>query len=180
MLAIIWLMSIIILPIRSEVIIPLFFTWVILGQLYLNLLARILSLSYTPKPKTSAHKDRLAKHYKATFSRKARVHFLGVWFVSNSKTSVQAFSSLNNFVYRDTVSSLGHLRSKDLPKTVDGEDHICVFRHALALDERRVKFLPEYRYGGESHVSSGNDPASPTSAIPKVKETWFRGSHADM
>ena len=22
--------------------------------------------------------------------------------------------------------------------------HICYFRHALALDERRVKFLPEY------------------------------------
>jgi Uncharacterized alpha/beta hydrolase domain (DUF2235) len=26
--------------------------------------------------------------------------------------------------------------------------HVCYFRHALALDERRVKFLPEYAYGG--------------------------------
>jgi len=25
--------------------------------------------------------------------------------------------------------------------------HVCYFRHALALDERRVKFLPEYTYG---------------------------------
>ena len=25
--------------------------------------------------------------------------------------------------------------------------HVCYFRHALALDERRVKFLPEYAYG---------------------------------
>ena len=28
--------------------------------------------------------------------------------------------------------------------------HVCYFRHALALDERRVKFLPEYAYGGTS------------------------------
>ena len=26
--------------------------------------------------------------------------------------------------------------------------HVCYFRHALALDERRIKFLPEYAYGG--------------------------------
>jgi len=28
--------------------------------------------------------------------------------------------------------------------------HVCYFRHALALDERRVKFLPEYAYGGSA------------------------------
>jgi hypothetical protein len=37
-----------------------------------------------------------------------------------------------------------------LPGTVDGMKHICYFRHALALDERRVKFLPEYAYGGSA------------------------------
>ena len=35
-----------------------------------------------------------------------------------------------------------------LPGTVDGMTHVCYFRHALALDQRRVKFLPEYAYGG--------------------------------
>ena len=35
-----------------------------------------------------------------------------------------------------------------LPGTIDGMKHVCYFRHALALDERRVKFLPEYAYGG--------------------------------
>jgi hypothetical protein len=35
-----------------------------------------------------------------------------------------------------------------LPGTVEGMNHVCYFRHALALDERRVKFLPEYAYGG--------------------------------
>jgi len=28
--------------------------------------------------------------------------------------------------------------------------HVCYFWHALALDERRVKFFPEYAYGGTS------------------------------
>jgi hypothetical protein len=35
-----------------------------------------------------------------------------------------------------------------LPGTIEGMKHVCYFRHALALDERRVKFLPEYAYGG--------------------------------
>jgi hypothetical protein len=35
-----------------------------------------------------------------------------------------------------------------LPRTIDGMKHVCYFRHALALDERRVKFQPEYAYGG--------------------------------
>ena len=30
--------------------------------------------------------------------------------------------------------------------------HVCYFRHALALDERRVKFLPEYAYGGRTKL----------------------------
>ena len=47
------------------------------------------------------------------------------------------------------MSSIGIMRSKDmLPGTIDGMKHVCYFRHALALDERRVKFLPEYAYGG--------------------------------
>ena len=37
-----------------------------------------------------------------------------------------------------------------LPGTIDGMRHVCYFRHALALDERRVKFLPEYAYGGSA------------------------------
>jgi hypothetical protein len=37
-----------------------------------------------------------------------------------------------------------------LPGTIDGMKHVCYFRHALALDERRAKFLPEYAYGGSA------------------------------
>jgi hypothetical protein len=50
---------------------------------------------------------------------------------------------------RDTVSSIGFTRGKAmLPGTVDRMKHVCYFRHALALDEWRVKFLPEYAYSG--------------------------------
>ena len=48
--------------------------------------------------------------------------------------------------------------------------HVCVFRHALALDERRVKFLPEYVNGGMGPKSGEGD----------VKEVWFAGAHSDM
>ena len=51
---------------------------------------------------------------------------------------------------RDAVSSIditGRRRAM-LPGTLDGMTHVCHFRHALALDERRVqRFLPEYAYG---------------------------------
>ena len=47
--------------------------------------------------------------------------------------------------------------------------HVCVFRHALALDECRVKFLPEYVNGGMGPQSDGD-----------VKEVWFAGVHSDM
>lgn len=59
--------------------------------------------------------------------------------------------------------------------------HVCVFRHALALDERRVKFLPEYANGGD-----GITRVPATVALEdapnkfNVKEVWFPGSHSDM
>jgi hypothetical protein len=47
---------------------------------------------------------------------------------------------------------------------------MCIFRHALALDELRVKFLPEYANGG----------AGPGSRAKCIKEVWFAGTHSDM
>lgn len=42
--------------------------------------------------------------------------------------------------------------------------HVCYFRHALALDERRVKFLPEYAYGGKT-IPDENTPTDGPSAV---------------
>jgi len=86
-----------------------------------------------------------------------------------------------------------------LPLT-NNPEHICFFRHALALDERRVKFLPEYVRGGvfegelqdqqnepEKHehpsASTTRDPEvkeEVTASPPAVKEVWFPGTHSDM
>ena len=96
-----------------------------------------------------------------------------------------------------------------LPRTIDGMKHVCYFRHALALDERRVKFTPEYVYGGgtkpstklEDKKTSTSDKASAppaededvaepsevreeqgkfTRKCPHTMEVWFAGTHSDM
>ncbi|KAF8523846.1 hypothetical protein JB92DRAFT_2883113, partial [Gautieria morchelliformis] len=120
----------------------------------------------------------MAERFKTTFSQEnVRVHFIGVW---------------------DTVSSVGTIRSKVLPLT-DETDHVCFFRHALALDERRVKFLPEYAHGGvyQRKVAQRKEDASQaakarrsadlaadedkrSASRPRIKEVWFPGTHSDI
>jgi uncharacterized protein (DUF2235 family) len=78
---------------------------------------------------------------------------------------------------RDTVSSVGISRNKSLPGTTS-LDHVCFFRHALALDELRVKFLPEYAAGGVM-LHEGEQYILPR-ANPHIKEVWFSGTHSDM
>ncbi|OBZ68675.1 hypothetical protein A0H81_11013 [Grifola frondosa] len=98
-----------------------------------------------------------AQRFKETFSRNVKVHFVGVW---------------------DTVSSVGLIRHKTLPGT-ENPDTMCYFRHALALDECRVKFQPEYARGSSMlGKSSGERPEKPSTH--RVKEVWFSGSHSDI
>lgn len=102
-----------------------------------------------------------AKEFKMQFSRNVVIHFIGVW---------------------DTVSSVGVKKTKNFPST-DTCDHVCYFRHALALDERRVKFLPEYVHGGMSNRSDWHKyqaPAPPPTDESRIKEVWFAGSHSDV
>ncbi|GBE87201.1 hypothetical protein SCP_1004480 [Sparassis crispa] len=116
--------------------------------------------------------DAMAERFKVTFShRDVQVHFMGLW---------------------DTVSSVGVFRrKKDLPGTPDCKD-VHYVRHALALDERRVKFSPEFITPtvAASHSDSA-DPAG-TERLPdiekdgqsnrpiRVKEVWFAGCHSDV
>ncbi|KAF8442127.1 hypothetical protein L210DRAFT_844709 [Boletus edulis BED1] len=66
----------------------------------------------------------MAREFKVTFSWKdVRAHFIGVW---------------------DTVSSVGFGRGDVCLSASSAAAHACHIRHALALDERRVKFIPEY------------------------------------
>ncbi len=100
------------------------------------------------------------------------------------------------WIVRDTVSSIGIARgTRMLPGTINGMQHVCYFRHALALDERRVKFLTEYAYGGSSKSSGSSEPAKPETRPldhgnkshgtepkprPQTLEVWFAGTHSDM
>lgn len=81
---------------------------------------------------------------------------------------------------RDTVSSVGVRKTQNFPST-DTCDHVCYFRQALALDERRVRFLPEYVYGGmRSDWHKYQVPAPPPTDEGRIKEVWFAGSHSDV
>ncbi|KAG8769354.1 hypothetical protein FRC12_005007 [Ceratobasidium sp. 428] len=117
--------------------------------------------------------DPSAKQFKKTFCRKhVDLHFVGVW---------------------DTVASVG-LTNRPFPLT-DKCDHITHFRHALALDERRVKFVPEHIKHKYDLVEdpTTEEPEDPTSGAVEwvspeeeakgnvsVKEVWFAGAHSDI
>ncbi|KAL0960404.1 hypothetical protein HGRIS_005444 [Hohenbuehelia grisea] len=102
------------------------------------------------KESTSLRKAKqLCVRFKETLSQaNVKVHFVGAW---------------------ETVSSIGVFRSPSLPETTTGMGHVCVFWHALALDECCVKFMPEYASGGLG-----------ASGIGDVKEVWFAGTHSDI
>ncbi|KAJ8508126.1 hypothetical protein ONZ45_g9568 [Pleurotus djamor] len=103
------------------------------------------------KSRTPDDEEILCQQFKRTLCHEnVKVHFVGAW---------------------DTVSSVGVFRGKTLPETVSGMGHVCSFRHALALDERRVKFQPEYVNGG-----LGPQPGDKGD----VKEVWFAGTHSDI
>ncbi|EKM49550.1 uncharacterized protein PHACADRAFT_265087 [Phanerochaete carnosa HHB-10118-sp] len=105
----------------------------------------------------------LAKGFKETFGTPVDIEFIGVW---------------------ETVSSVGMVRHKTLPFT-SSNNSIRVFRHALALDERRVFFKPSGRMRNPTNQEiQRTAPASkvPTTTKPvtDVLEVWFPGCHGDV
>ncbi|OAX37702.1 hypothetical protein K503DRAFT_857190 [Rhizopogon vinicolor AM-OR11-026] len=93
--------------------------------------------------------------FKKAFSIDVKIEFVGIW---------------------DTVSAVG-LIPRRLPFT-HANDSIKYFRHALSLDERRVRFKPSTserpnekdRCRVKHDVGEGND----------VEEVWFAGCHCDV
>lgn len=100
-----------------------------------------------------------------------------MWVLGEPFQSYLTLVHAQSITIRDTVSSVGIVRSKELPGTTTGMKHVCFFRHALALDERRVKFLPEYACGGLTSSGGGSD--SPAYSA-HTQEVWFAGTHSDM
>ena len=105
----------------------------------------------------------MAERFKKTFCvGNVRVHFVGAWYAIPyiALFSLTKATGIN----RDTVSSIGIVRGKRLlPETANGMKHTCYFRHALALDERRIKFLPEYANELTGPPAEETDSAGPKS-----------------
>ena len=109
---------------------------------------------------------------------------------------VNKFSkNVRDTVLLDPINNVNKL----LPRTNDGMRHVCYFRHALALDERRVMFLPLYAYGDSTGppVTSFSEETIPSKEPSKISqgsaanlnsminhphtlEVWFAGTHFEM
>ncbi|KAJ7918470.1 hypothetical protein B0H13DRAFT_1607450 [Mycena leptocephala] len=96
---------------------------------------------------------REAERFKITFARNTKIHFVGAW---------------------DTVASAGIGRK--VFSLHSSAEHVCIFRHALALDECRVKFLPAYT----SRPPLAQIIPEGKTSIPNIKEVWFVAKHEDM
>jgi len=85
-----------------------------------------------------------AAGFKQCFCRSVEIEFLGVW---------------------DTVASTGMIMSKTLPFT-QSNSSIRTFRHALALDEHRAKFVPTfYHWPAPSSSANKKNPERAGSAV---------------
>ncbi|KAI0648141.1 hypothetical protein C8Q79DRAFT_999579 [Trametes meyenii] len=94
-----------------------------------------IPFAYKLYKKTDKDSLALAAGFKQTFCRTVQIEFVGVW---------------------ETVSSVGVLMSRTLPFTAANMT-IKKFRHALALDEHRVKFLPNlYHWDTEEQTPSSH------------------------
>ncbi|KAF8594957.1 hypothetical protein BDV93DRAFT_576847 [Ceratobasidium sp. AG-I] len=104
------------------------------------------------------HQDKKSLNtFKKAFSQESfNIHFIGAW---------------------DTVSSVGIIRKKLLPG-VEACEGVTRFRHALALDERRVKFLPEY-VTCEPDLGDEPEKDEKKEKFQRIKEVWFAGTHSD-
>ncbi|KAI9569194.1 hypothetical protein HD554DRAFT_2020868 [Boletus coccyginus] len=107
---------------------------------------------HTNKPKARE----MATDFKKAFCwQDVRIHFVGVW---------------------DTVSSVGLFKRDAFVSASVSMTNACYFRHALALDERRVKFMPEYFVEMNVHPNEkGNGTVN-----DHAEEVWFAGSHSDV
>ncbi|KAK7022138.1 hypothetical protein R3P38DRAFT_3195528 [Favolaschia claudopus] len=99
--------------------------------------------------KTSESGIQLAAGYKQTFCQNVEVEFLGVW---------------------ETVASVGIIMCRSLPYTT-GNASVKTFRHAVSLDEHRVRFEP-YLLEPKADAQSGY--------ATDTLEVWFSGCHEDV
>ncbi|KAG6830582.1 hypothetical protein H0H92_016033 [Tricholoma furcatifolium] len=97
----------------------------------------------------------LAAGFKQTFCQDVKIEFVGVW---------------------DTVASVGVITARTLPFT-NSNRAIKTFRHALSLDERRAKFLPNFyhRPSPAAKPPVEEEPLPPSGSLRSLKK-FFKGN----
>lgn len=104
--------------------------------------------------RTAEEHQKYMEHFKRTFGRvNAKVHFLGLF---------------------DTVNSVGNFdipfkRPRYLPTVLGTAEHI---RHAVSIDERRLKFKPALLNQDLMRNENGGEE--------DIKEVFFAGNHCDV
>ncbi|KAJ7845389.1 hypothetical protein B0H14DRAFT_2584717 [Mycena olivaceomarginata] len=111
-----------------------------------------ISFAFKMYQKTSAAGIQMAAGYKQTFCQNVQVEFLGVW---------------------ETVASVGVIMGRTLPYT-SVNSSVKTFRHAVSLDEHRVRFQPYLLEPKPDGTKLGSEEF-PTDAL----EVWFCGTHTD-
>lgn len=112
-----------------------------------------------------------AENFKETLCRDIEIHFVGLWYVSRPS----GVPRLLTLPLRDTVSSV---REK-MPGTNELHKFVCYLRHAVAMDECRVKFLVELVCGGAS-IPPDKRKVRDRAGVLRMKEVCFPGSHSDV
>ncbi|KAG8957907.1 hypothetical protein FRC00_003314 [Tulasnella sp. 408] len=136
-----------------------------------------ISFAYAKYSDTSAGNEERARGFKDAFSVAVDIAFVGVWYVPFVLAPWDApHGPLKR--NRDTVASCG-LFGRHLPFTAS--NHIIrVFRHALALDERRSKFKPNlWHRNAHSPEAAANDPDQGTPVVPPLNNGPHRKETAN-
>ena len=106
-----------------------------------------LPFAYDMYKKDDKEGRRLSGIFKETFCIDVKIKFVGVWYVV--RLSIDSYFTPPR---RDTVNSVGLI--EDTLPFAGKNTTILFFRHALSLDERRVKFRPFF-YTGETSKGNG-------------------------
>ena len=106
-----------------------------------------LPFAYDMYKRDDEDSHKLSGMFKETFCIDVNIKFVGVWYVVRLSIDPYFMSP-----HRDTVNSIG-LIEDSLP-FADQNTTISYFRHAMSLDERRVKFRPLF-YTGETSKGNG-------------------------
>ena len=122
---------------------------------------------YTKKDKEGLE---LSARFRETFCVRVGIKFLGVWYVIRLSIHSLYFMSPPR---RDSVNPGVGLIEGTLPFFDEG---VSVLRHALALDERRVKFRPFF-YVGKLAERNGEATRGVGEGID-FDEVFFAGVHS--